>query len=90
MSELPGQSGHALPDQLWQFRAKTGLMHCSKRRPHSITSSASEAATHVRFVIQLPRNSRTAERFAPICEHFRWRAHDPGEHLDSKLGHQLQ
>jgi hypothetical protein len=32
MSELPGQSGHALPDQLWQFRARNGLMHRSKRR----------------------------------------------------------
>src|SRR6516165_1936808 len=42
------------------------------------------------LMIQLPRNSRTAERFAPIREHFRWRAHGPGEHLDSKLGHQLQ
>ena len=33
MSELPGQSGHALPDQLRQFRAKNG--HSAWPRGHA-------------------------------------------------------
>ena len=40
MSELPGQSGHALPTQLRQICATSGLSRRSKQRRHSISSSA--------------------------------------------------
>ena len=43
-SEVLGQSGHCSARLLAALRAKTGLMHCSKHRDHSITSSASASS----------------------------------------------
>ena len=40
MSELPGQSGHALPVQLWQFRANSDFTHRSKQQHHCMAHVA--------------------------------------------------
>jgi hypothetical protein len=74
MSELPGQSGHALPDQLRQFRATSGH-HCRCLAELRELEQAIEVAENAVDVI----NYCSRQLLVPwsIVRHTTWHAPSP-------------